>query len=101
MNTKESGEKNKSADKEPSASEFEERIRRRAYDLYQQRGCQNGHDTNDWLQAEAELAREKSQSRAARPVKQSGKAPSTGTASGRAKPVKKSSLPASSKTLVD
>jgi len=27
----------------------------RAYDLYLARGCEHGHDTDDWLQAEREL----------------------------------------------
>ena len=30
-------------------------IARRAYDLYQARGCQPGHDVDDWVQAEREL----------------------------------------------
>ena len=30
-------------------------IARRAYDLYLARGCENGHDVEDWLQAEREL----------------------------------------------
>lgn len=34
---------------------IEERIRRRAYQLYEQRGCQAGLDLADWLQAEREL----------------------------------------------
>jgi Protein of unknown function (DUF2934). len=80
--------------------DLEEKIRRRAYDLYQQRGYEDGHDTDDWLQAEAELAREKSQSSVARPVKQSRKVPAKSTAKGRAKPVAKSGLTAPSK-LVD
>jgi hypothetical protein len=33
----------------------EEQIRSRAYELYLERGCQHGHDRNDWLQAEQEL----------------------------------------------
>jgi hypothetical protein len=33
----------------------EEQIRARAYQLYQARGFQPGHDTDDWLQAEYEL----------------------------------------------
>jgi hypothetical protein len=33
-----------------------EAIARRAYELYQQRGCEPGHEIEDWLQAEAELA---------------------------------------------
>jgi hypothetical protein len=31
-------------------------IRRLAYDLYQQHGRTDGHDLDDWLQAEAELS---------------------------------------------
>jgi len=34
---------------------IEEKIRRRAYDLYQKRGGQDGSDIEDWLQAEAEM----------------------------------------------
>ena len=30
-------------------------IARRAYDLYLARGCEHGHDVDDWLQAEREL----------------------------------------------
>ena len=30
-------------------------IARRAYDLYLARGCEPGHDVEDWLQAEREL----------------------------------------------
>ena len=33
----------------------EEIIRVRAYHLYEQRGCEHGHDLEDWLQAEAEV----------------------------------------------
>ena len=32
-------------------------IERRAYELYEQRGRAHGHDWDDWLQAERELAR--------------------------------------------
>jgi HSP20 family molecular chaperone IbpA len=32
-----------------------ERIRQRAYDLFQTRGATEGHDLEDWLQAEREL----------------------------------------------
>ena len=34
---------------------FEERIRRRAYELYVQRGNQSGSELYDWLQAEEEM----------------------------------------------
>jgi hypothetical protein len=30
-------------------------IARRAYDLYLARGCEPGHDVDDWIQAEREL----------------------------------------------
>ena len=30
-------------------------VARRAYDLYLARGCEHGHDVDDWLQAEREL----------------------------------------------
>ena len=33
----------------------EEIIRRRAYELFEQRGSEHGHDFDDWLQAEAEV----------------------------------------------
>ncbi len=32
-------------------------IARRAYDLFLARGCEHGHDAQDWLQAEQELRR--------------------------------------------
>ena len=32
-----------------------EEVRRRAYALYEQRGREDGHDLDDWLQAEVEL----------------------------------------------
>jgi len=38
----------------PSAQR-EEQIRQRAYQLYEQRGCEHGHDVEDWLMAEREL----------------------------------------------
>ena len=38
---------------------IEERIRLRAYELYEQRGRRDGHALEDWLQAEAELMERK------------------------------------------
>lgn len=32
-----------------------EQIRRRAHELYEARGQEDGHDIEDWLQAEAEI----------------------------------------------
>lgn len=36
--------------------DLEEQIRCRAYELYENRGRQDGHDVEDWLQAEAEIS---------------------------------------------
>jgi hypothetical protein len=43
--------KTKGSDARPS----DEEISQRAYELYLQRGSVPGHETDDWLQAEAEL----------------------------------------------
>jgi len=32
-----------------------EQVRMRAYELFEQRGREEGHDFDDWLQAEAEI----------------------------------------------
>ena len=37
------------------ANTEEEEIRRRAYELYEARGREDGHDMEDWLEAEAEI----------------------------------------------
>jgi Protein of unknown function (DUF2934) len=37
----------------------EELIRVRAYHIYEKRGCEHGHDLEDWLQAEAEITGKK------------------------------------------
>jgi hypothetical protein len=37
---------------EPDEAEFRERVARRAYELFEQRGCTPGHDLEDWVQAE-------------------------------------------------
>lgn len=41
--------------KQGSLELTEELIRVRAYQLYENRGCEDGHDLDDWLQAEAEV----------------------------------------------
>jgi hypothetical protein len=38
-----------------SANFPEHEIAHRAFELYCERGCQHGHDIDDWLQAEREL----------------------------------------------
>jgi Protein of unknown function (DUF2934) len=40
----------------------EEKIRRRAYEIYLDRGGEPGHDLEDWLQAERELRTDQSKS---------------------------------------
>jgi hypothetical protein len=38
------------------STDSQEAIRSRAYSIYEQRGREHGHDLDDWLIAEAELA---------------------------------------------
>lgn len=44
---------------------MEEYIRVRAYQLFEERGRQNGHDVEDWLEAEAEILGRRSSSKVA------------------------------------
>ncbi len=44
---------------EPLDIGLEDQIRLRAYELYEARGCRDGHEMEDWLQAEAELKEKK------------------------------------------
>jgi hypothetical protein len=46
-------------------SEVQEQIRRRAYELYEQRGREDGRELDDWLQAESELMQAKEKTTAA------------------------------------
>ena len=39
--------------------DHQEQVRRRAYELYEQRGKESGHDLEDWLQAESEFVQRK------------------------------------------
>ena len=39
----------------PDPTALEEQIRLRAYELYEARGREDGHDLDDWLQAEADF----------------------------------------------
>jgi len=45
--------------------QLEDQIRERAYELYESRDREDGHDLEDWLRAEEEIAREKVRSIAA------------------------------------
>ena len=44
---------------ERSVELTEDIIRVRAYQLYEERGCEHGHDLEDWLRAEVEILGEK------------------------------------------
>lgn len=48
-----------------STSDLQEQIRRRAYELYEQRGREDGHELEDWLQAELEVTQQKAKTVAA------------------------------------
>lgn len=48
----------KSAEIAEPTPEMLEQIRARAYELFEQRGGEQGHDLEDWLQAEAEITAE-------------------------------------------
>lgn len=39
----------------PDPIPMEEQVRQRAYELFEARGREHGHDREDWLQAEAEM----------------------------------------------
>ncbi len=39
---------------------IEEQIRQRAYELYEERGREDGHDVDDWLRAKDEITAKKS-----------------------------------------
>ncbi len=42
--------------KTEGGGELQDQIRARAYQLYEQRGRDDGHEVDDWLRAEAELS---------------------------------------------
>ena len=43
------------SDEPPVLIPIEQQIQQRAYELYEQRGRTDGHDWDDWLQAECEI----------------------------------------------
>jgi len=48
-----------------STPELLERIRIRAYELFEERGRHEGHEVEDWLQAEAEVLQQTTKTTAA------------------------------------
>ena len=45
--------------------EIQEQVRRRAHEVYEQRGREEGHGLDDWLQAEAEVTQQRTKTAAA------------------------------------
>jgi len=54
-----------SATQPGSTPELLDQIRLRAYELFEQRGRNQGHDLEDWLQAETEVLQHKGKTTAA------------------------------------
>jgi len=48
-----------------STGELQEQIRHRAYELYEKRGRDDGHELDHWLQAESEVTPQKAKTVAA------------------------------------
>ena len=46
------------------SQELEYQIRRRAYELYEERGREDGHEKEDWLRAEEEITSKKTRTAA-------------------------------------
>jgi hypothetical protein len=86
------------ANRGESAIDLQEDIRRRAYELYERRGGRDGHDIEDWLQAEAELAQERTMAAARIAVKITRKPAVASAPKVKAKRVKKPTSPAQTKT---
>jgi len=85
---KKSKAKTTNVNSDESAIDLEERIRRRAYELYERRSREDGHETEDWLQAEAELAAERNQPVAVAAVKAARKAPVASAGKTKGKQIK-------------
>ena len=48
-----------------SPVDLQELVRHRAFELYEQRGREDGHDLEDWLQADSELVQQRTKAVAA------------------------------------
>ncbi len=53
------------AERTSSGPSLQDEIRARAYELFQQRGGEDGHDAEDWLRAEDEIISRNMRSRKA------------------------------------
>jgi hypothetical protein len=58
-------ETNPDVENQPSGTITQEEIAQRAYALYEARGREDGHDLDDWLEAERELLEQHSRRSAA------------------------------------
>jgi hypothetical protein len=59
MNSNPSKKQPASATSDPHDLELEDQIRLRAYELYEERGREDGHEQEDWFRAKEELTIEK------------------------------------------
>jgi Protein of unknown function (DUF2934) len=55
----------KTLTKSGSPPSLEEQIRQRAYELYEERDSEDGHELEDWLRAEEEITQQKPRTKAA------------------------------------
>ena len=46
---------NRRASQDGVSEQMRERIETRAYELFLERGCEHGHDVEDWTKAESEI----------------------------------------------
>jgi hypothetical protein len=92
VTAKKSKAKNTNGNSLESALDLEEQIRRRAYELYERRGREAGHETEDWLQAEAALARERTKPVAGEAVNTNRKPLVTKTGKSKAKQAKQAEI---------
>lgn len=89
ITVKKSTAKETSQNSRESAVDLQEQISRRAYELYERRGREDGHEVEDWLQTEAELANETTRPLAGEAVKPIHKPTATSNVKTKAKRVKK------------
>jgi hypothetical protein len=53
------------SESDESTAQLQEKVRRRAYELYEARGRKDGYDLEDWLRAESEVSRSQAEWEAA------------------------------------
>jgi len=90
--------KNTNANRGGSTIDLQEEISRRAFELYERRGCEHGHEVEDWLQAEAELSHERTKPVAIAAVKKTRPTPVPNTGKQKTKQVKKARSASETKT---